>query len=140
MQLVREICEQGHAARKAAGIKVRQPLAELSVISCQLPVSEALVQLIKGELNDKKMVFKSGKGEMRVEFNIALTSELIAEGEARELVRKIQGLRKKMGCRLDQKIKVSGPQWPKEKELQDYIKKETLTTELLTSPEFKLVV
>ncbi|PIS13945.1 isoleucine--tRNA ligase [Candidatus Shapirobacteria bacterium CG09_land_8_20_14_0_10_47_13] len=140
MKLIREICEQGHAARKAEGIKVRQPLQKFSIFNFQFSINEALVQLIKEELNVKKVVFKPGKGEMSVELDVVLTPELIAEGTARELVRQIQGLRKKTGCRLDQKIKVAGPQWPRDEKLRDYLKKETLATDLLPGSELKLVV
>ena len=94
--------------------------------------------MIKDELNIKEVKFKRGKGELRVELDTKITPELKAEGAARELVRQIQDLRKKIDCRLDEKIKVVGPSWPTDKKLQDYIKKETLATELL--PGVKLEI
>ena len=140
MALVRRICELGHAARKEAQIKVRQPLQLIKVIGSKpLQFDEELVQLIKEELNIKQVVFKKGRGELKVKLETKITPRLKAEGEARELVRQIQDLRKKIGCRLDQKVKVYGPKFPKEKELRNYIKRKTLAEELLPGKELKIV-
>jgi len=87
----------------------------------------------------KKVEIKTGRGELKVKLETKITPELKAEGEVRELVRQIQDLRKKNGCRLDEKIKVAGPNWPKDKNLQNYIKKETLATELLSGHELKII-
>jgi isoleucyl-tRNA synthetase len=138
MDLVRKICELGHAARKEAGIKVRQPLQELRIENLEFRIDEELIQLIKDELNVKEVMLKTGKGEIKVTLDTRLTLQLKAEGEARELVRQIQELRKKANCRLDQKIKVYGPKWPEDKDLREYIKKETLTKELLSGKELKI--
>jgi len=138
MEEVRKICELAHAVRKETKIKVRQPLSELTITNGGIKISEDLKQLIKDELNVKKTVVKEGKGELKVSLDTQITPELKAEGEARELVRQIQDLRKKAGCRLDEKIKVAGPNWPKDKNLQNYIKKETLATELLSGHELKI--
>ena len=171
MEIVRKICELGHAERKRLKVKVRQPLAEITVTappdviahflvrssspsgssslrvedrSFSPPRSLALaehgsgggsarpekgnggveaIRLIKDELNIKKVKFVEG-GELEVALNVRLTPELEAEGEARELVREIQALRKRKGCRLDEKITVVVPAWPKE--FEDYIKQKTL--------------
>ena len=66
-----------------------------------------------------------GKGELRVELDTKLTPDLIAEGKARELVRKIQLKRKDLGCRLTEKVQVTLSDWPEQ--FTNYIKKETLT-------------
>ena len=139
MKMVRKICELGHARRKEAGIKVRQPLnrAKCKVQSAKL--NDKLVQLIKDELNVKEIVWeKRDVKEPEVTLDTRLTPQLKAEGEARELVRQIQELRKKANCRLEQQIKVYGPKWPKEKNLRKYIKKETLTKELLPGKTLKI--
>jgi len=138
MVLVRKICELGHAARKEVKIRVRQPLNKFTIYNLQFTIKEDLARLIKDELNVKQIKVKTGKGELKVELETKITPELKAEGEARELVREIQELRKQVGCQLDQKIKVLGPNWPQDKKLQDYIKKETLTTELLPGEELKI--
>jgi len=136
MTLLRQISEGGHAQRKKEGIKVRQPLKKLTVNREIKPEEKTI---LKEELNVKEVMVKESKGGLKVELDTQITPELQAEGEARELVRQIQDLRKETGCRLDQKIKVSGPAWPKDKKLQDYIKKETLTTDLLSGSVLKII-
>ena len=138
MAMVRKICELGHAARKEARIKVRQPLPQLTVNNCPLSVGEDLGQLIKDELNVKKVVFKKGKGDLGVKLNTKTTPLLKAEGEARELVRQIQELRKETDCKLDQKIVVYGPHLPKKDSLREYVKEETLAKELRPGKELKI--
>jgi len=129
MDLVRKICELGHAARKKEKIRVRQPLQLIKVkMNSNKKISDDLIQLIKEELNVKNVVFEKKEGEIEVELNTVITPELKAEGEARELVRQIQELRKKKGCSLDEKIEVIAPFWPLE--FEDYIKKEALVSSL----------
>jgi len=65
-----------------------------------------------------------------------MTSELKAEGEARELVREIQVLRKKSGCKLDEKIVVYTPSWPKE--FEDDIKNKTLAEKVKQGKELRI--
>jgi len=144
MTLVREIVEKGHAARKEVGIKVRQPLKKLKIkyqrakIQIKNQKWEAdLFNLIKEELNVKEIEFVEGKGELEVEFDTKITPELEAEGEARELVRKIQDLRKGSGCQLNDQIVVEAPSWPRN--LTDYIKGKTLAAELRVGPKLKIV-
>ncbi len=139
MELVREIVERGHAARKDAGIKVRQPLASLKIsnLKSQISNKEELIQLIKDELNVKEVEFTDGKGELEVKLDTKITPELKAEGEARELVRQIQNLRKEAGCQLNDKIIVEAPSWPQN--FTDYIKQKTLATELKKGQELKVM-
>lgn len=138
MEQVREICELGHAARKEAGIKVRQPLSEIRILGDKdiKILGEEYLTLIKEELNIKEVVAKSGKGELKVALDTKLTPELIAEGEARELVRQIQELRKEKGCRLDEKIVVYAPFYPKE--FEEYIKQQTLAKKIICSKSLKI--
>ena len=116
MALIREICTLGHAARKKAGIKVRQPLKQFKVQSSKFKVDKELINLIKDELNVKKVVFEEGRGEMKVKLDTKITSKLRTEGEAREIIRTIQIARKKNQLSPQQLISVSLPNWPKEYE------------------------
>ncbi|MBM3209571.1 isoleucine--tRNA ligase [Candidatus Shapirobacteria bacterium] len=138
MEMVRKICELGHAERKSREIKVRQPLGMLHV-TCSLlnDFDKQLVQLIKEELNVKEVEFLTRKGELRVELETKITPELAAEGETREIVRQIQEARKEAGCRLDQWIVVELSGWPQE--FTDYIKKETLARELVKAKELRVL-
>lgn len=139
METVRKICELGHAERKRLKIKVRQPLAEITVTASPDVIAHfsarsekdngglEAIRLIKDELNIKKVKFVEGE-KLEVVLNVRLTPALKAEGEARELVREIQALRKKRGCRLDEKIVVTAPSWTKE--FEDYIKQKTMALKI----------
>lgn len=133
MATVRKICELGHAQRKEAKVKVRQPLSLAVVSSAKL--SEELTTLIKDELNVKAVEFKLGK-ELTVKLDLKLTPALEAEGQARELVRQIQDARKEAGCALDQKITVTLPDWPEK--YTDYIAKQVLATKIIKGDKFKI--
>jgi isoleucyl-tRNA synthetase len=129
MALARKICEAGHAVRKEKGIKVRQPLRNAKCQVQNVRLDEELLRLIRDELNVKKVEWVQGKESLpQVELDTTLTDELKDEGEARELVRNVQELRKQTGCALDEKITIVATSWPKN--FTDYIKKETLAKEL----------
>lgn len=138
MDQARKVCEMGHAKRKEAQIKVRQPLGQLKIKGNNLLIDESLIQIISKELNVKKIELKQTKDELDIELDTQITPQLKAEGEARDFVRQIQDLRKQAGCQRDEKIKVFGPSWPDDLQLQEYIKKETLATELLSGKELKI--
>ncbi|MDP3994435.1 MAG: isoleucine--tRNA ligase [bacterium] len=106
MQKVREIVEKAHAERKMKGIAVRQPLNKLSIINYQLSNKE-LEQLILDELNIKNIEYIKGKGELKVVLDTVITPRLKEEAKLRDLARKIQEERKKLGLRLTQKINLS---------------------------------
>jgi isoleucyl-tRNA synthetase len=137
MSDIRKIVELAHAQRKAKNIKVRQPLPVLTYKGFS-KIEEDLVQLIKEEVNVKQVIQDQEKGELQVELETKLTPELIAEGKARELVRQIQLKRKERGCKLTDKIKVTIPWWPES--YTDYIKKETLSTQLAKGKEIFIKV
>ena len=127
MILVRKIVEIALSQRKNAQKKVRHPLASLS-ISLENPLSPKLHQLIKEEVNVLEVYEK--KGMFAVELDTeTMTPELEALGQARDIVRKIQEERKKLGTRLDEKVSVKIEDWPKEQEA--YIKKNALVKELI---------
>lgn len=136
MKIVRKIVELGLAARKEQQIKVKQPLAKITVLADKdvLDLSEDLQQLIKDELNVKDVSFSSKKtDEVAVELDTNLTDALRAEGQAREIVRKIQEERKKIGTSLDEQVAVSLENWPAE--FESYIKHQALVASL-TKGEF----
>ncbi|MFH1392416.1 MAG: class I tRNA ligase family protein [bacterium] len=110
MQKARQVCADALALRAKSQIKVRQPLAQL-VITTKLP--DKLVDLIKDEVNVKKIVF--GK---KFSLDTKLTLELRREGEERELIRKIQEMRKKTGLKITDKIILSYPE-----DISDFVKK-----------------
>ena len=130
MNQVRKIVEIGHALRKEKGIKVRQPLSQLTVQGDLLDLSPELVELIKAELNLKKVALKKTKGEIKAELETKLTPALKAEGKVRDQIRLIQDLRKTAQCDLDEEIIVTLPELPKAAALRKQLKQATLAKEL----------
>ncbi len=114
MALAREICEIGHNLRKRAGIKVRQALSSLVISNISL--TKEYKSLIKAELNLKKVEIRDEIPEgknweirqegIRVALNKEITEELEKEGLAREVKRKINGLRKKAKLTPNDKVVV----------------------------------
>ncbi len=137
MDFARKLCELGHAKRKEAMIKVRQPLAQLTVYNSQSTIDVELIELIKDELNVKKVSFKKGKGEVSVSLDTNLTKELKEEGEARDIVRMIQGERKRLGTTLNEKVDVVLGNWPLA--FEDYIRRKTSVGSITKGPKFSVI-
>lgn len=123
MKIARLICETGHAQRKKEAIKVRQPLAKIK-ICCLQTLDSDFTELIKNELNIKDIEFISKQSQLTVELDTKLTPQLILEGNARDIVRKIQQERKKMGLIPQDIISVTLPEWPEAYE--EFIKEKTI--------------
>lgn len=137
MQYARQIAEQGHALRKENNMKVKQPLASMIVTSPTV-LTEEILAVVGAELNIRHIsnTGKNGQEEAKVEsIDFKLTPQLIAEGEVRDIVRKIQQERKNLGTTLDEKVDVMLPAWPEE--FEEEIKKKALINEL-TKGEFKV--
>jgi len=99
MDLARKIVEAGLAARAEAGVKVRQPLQSYAT-SLAKTLSDELINIIKDELNIKELKF--GKEKL----NTKITKKLEEEGLLRELVRRVNAIRKKKGLTIEDKIKI----------------------------------
>jgi isoleucyl-tRNA synthetase len=95
MKKVREIVSLGLEARQKAGLKVRQPLASLSLKSDGVKLKDEYLSLIKEELNVKEIFYGEKDMAEEVLLDVEITSELREEGDYRELVRAIQDMRKK---------------------------------------------
>jgi hypothetical protein len=132
MKHVRKIVELGLAIRKENQIKVKQPLSKISIYPGkeEAKFGTELDYLILDELNVKKIEYARGEGgdETSVEFDTALTDDLIEERIAREIVRTVQEERKRVGTELDEKINLSLEEWPKD--FENYIKKNALVENL----------
>ncbi len=123
----RELVELGRALRMKAGVKARIPLAEFVVAGG--PGGEAARvlgndgdELLEGELNVKRVtwlppgeglsdrfpeadwVTRSGPGPAFLALSRRPSRELWLEGLAREVVRRVQALRKERRLRFDQRI------------------------------------
>ena len=136
MQSIREVVEKTLAARLEAGVKVRQPLASVSVISPGEQPEAGLIEVLKEEVNVKNVQWQTGK-DLQVQLDTKLSSELKAEGEAREVMRTIQNLRKKAGLTPDQKVEVELITLPEDWE--EEIKKKTKVSKLIKGKENRIL-
>lgn len=108
----RKIIELGHALRAKEKIKVRQPLAAMSVTGMNIP--DSVREVILDELNVKIISAKAiGEGVsveisdehgVTVAFDTRLTPELEREGLRREFVRQVNALRKELGLTIQDTI------------------------------------
>ena len=94
MEVVREVVSKALEARDAAKIKVRQPLATLS-IPADTALSGAYLSIIAEEVNVKKVEKKGNT----ITLDIILTPELREEGYVRDTIRAIQVFRKESGLK-----------------------------------------
>jgi isoleucyl-tRNA synthetase len=93
MKEVRELVTKALEIRAKESIKVRQPVQTLET---KIEISSEYADIIKDEVNVKNVEVNT-QLETDVWLDITLTPELKAEGDARELVRVIQDLRKTTG-------------------------------------------
>lgn len=103
MKIARAIVEEGLSIRMKAGVKVRQPLAKLTYSGNML--NRDFVDIIKDEVNVKEIENNSKQKEL-VTLDVKITKELASEGLTRELVRRIQDMRKKAGFEVADRIEV----------------------------------
>ena len=134
MSTVRRLTETALAARNAAGIKIRQPLASMQV--ADRPLDLELETILLEELNVKRIHYQGEGGAVTLDTEI--TPELRLEGLARDLVRGIQDLRKQSGFAVDDRIAIfyDGDGLPAQalERWRDYIAAETLAVRLTREP------
>lgn len=134
METVRDYVNQALSLRAAAKLKIRQPLASVTVPS-------------KGEFVDFDDVLIDELNVMQVlvgdelAIDTELTPELLAEGRAREIIRHIQAARKNAALNVDDRIRlyVATPE-PSEELFESFrahketIMQETLAVETAEAP------
>ncbi len=103
MSIVRELVTIALEARAKVNIKVRQPLPKLSTNIILEPEYAAIVA---DEVNVKEVVDNLAQDE-RALLDTTITPELKAEGDARDLMRAIQDMRKKSGLEASDRISVT---------------------------------
>jgi isoleucyl-tRNA synthetase len=103
MATVRRLVANGLAARNAAGIKVRQPLRTVQI--ADRPLRPELEGILLEELNIKRATYAGEGGALTLDTEI--DEELKLEGLARDLVRKIQELRKQSGFSVEDRIRLT---------------------------------
>ncbi|MCW1949705.1 MAG: isoleucine--tRNA ligase [Candidatus Shapirobacteria bacterium] len=137
MSLIQQICEQGNMIRKTQQISTRQPLAKLTIASSQkINLSNDLLEIIKTEINVKNIEIISSADNLVVTLDTNITPELKQEGDARDLIRSIQSLRKEANLDLKDKINIFAPSWPEN--FEDEIKSKTLAESIIKSDQLKI--
>lgn len=145
MTTVINIVSVGRSLRKQKGVKTRQPLSSLKIITKKLTLDREFESIIKELLNIKNIIWSQSENfqtllhdtnsyieDFDLEYDFEITPELQAEGEVRELIRQIQLLRKEKGCRIDERVTVQLPKTYEHLQSQlDSIKKETLATTIV---------
>jgi isoleucyl-tRNA synthetase len=150
-RLAMRVSSLGRAARSEAGIKVRQPLARLLVKVRSGSQKEALKHLasqileevnVKGlDVVDEMPTVKhrewplASEGDLAVMLDTDISPELAAEGMAREVVRRLQTMRRSAGFDISDHIATyyQGDAYIKQvmADFTDYIKQETLSEQLV---------
>jgi len=152
-QLVMKISSLGRAARSQAGIKVRQPLVRVVVSVASSNEQRSLEQLkpqILEELNVKDLEFIDSEAELdkpgyvvsleggyAVAVPTDIPLELVSEGLAREIVHRLQIMRRSAGFDIADYIITyyQGDTYVKgimeNEKLAGYIKQETLSRQLI---------
>lgn len=131
MQSARDAVEKAHALRKEKSISLKQPLALF--YSSARKISRDIEELVKAEINVKRIVW----GAKVEKLDTKVTKELEEEAKTRDLIRKIQDQRKKMGLNLTQKVDVKIEKIPTDTKLVQWmIKKAQIRN--LTEGDFKV--
>jgi len=150
-QLAIRISALGRSARSQAGIKIRQPLTVIKVL-LQSSVEETRLDRVKEqileELNVKEMEVIHSQDELEkdgmrsssdnlyaIGINTTITPELESEGMAREIVRRIQTLRREADFDIADRITTyfTGDERISKvmNEHESYISRETLSERIL---------
>ena len=104
MQTTRNIVSTALRERDRNQISLKWPLAKATIKS-EIKLSEKLEEIVKVQLNIKKIIYEKSKG-LSIELDTKLTPELESEGFTREITRKIQAMRKSVGLIKSEKIEL----------------------------------
>lgn len=145
MLLLRRITEIGLSVRAENKLKTRQPLAKARVFIDDSDLNEDLRDILLEELNIKtydeefwgNFVEEDYDGHnLKILLDTELTKELRDEGFVRELVRRVQRLRKEKDLHVEDKIRLfvedgTGRVAEVLGQWEDYLRRETLSEEVL---------
>lgn len=135
MEEVRSAVSHAHDLRSQAGIKVRQPLAALTLRNESLAGQKELLEIIADEVNVEKVVFDA-ELEEPCRLDTELTADLEEKGAVRELVRNIQRLRKQADLDPFTEITLTITTDEPGKDLVERFKEEITTTATVAGIEF----
>jgi isoleucyl-tRNA synthetase len=103
MELIRNQVSEALRQRDQNKIPLKWPLAKAKISDNNY--SKEFIEIFKKEVNVKEVEFlKKTSSNIDVELDFGITPELEAEGYARELSRKVQSFRKKLGLNKEDEI------------------------------------
>jgi isoleucyl-tRNA synthetase len=137
--------DMGLIAKEIQGFSQEQisEIEKRGEIVLKLPEKNAILTLSDVEITSQDIEgwLVANEGNITVALDITLTDALKKEGIARELVNRIQNMRKDSGFEVTDKIKVTLQEEQEIREAilanEDYVKSETLTHTLEFVPELK---
>jgi len=132
----RQVVETAHGLRKQAEVKVRIPIKEMTY-SGPKELSADVLKIVREEVNAYNLIFDKQMDVYSVNAKTSDDNLDLQFGLARDIVRKIQEERKKLGTKTNEKVRVSIPYWPVEHE--DYIKKKALVSKIIEEEKFTVV-
>ena len=105
MSTLRILIADALSQRASAMIKTRQPLKSAKIVSKQ-SFDDQLIDIMQEEINVKSITVEKGTSPAII-LDLELDQELIDEGVARDVIRRIQSLRKKSGLDIENRINLS---------------------------------
>ncbi len=152
MDIARNIVEASLSARQAAGLKLRKPLGKALIMSEETKVKdciERLRHLLLDQMNIKDLEFLTPGEEVRLKeglvkakfrggilyLDVEVTEELAAESLAREVVRRLQEMRKNLDLPVEAYVDAfinvpSDASLSRLKRMEDYIRQEVRVRQL----------
>lgn len=150
MRVTRVVVQDGLSKRAHEGLKVRQPLSQMTYSSNE-KLNEDLEKIIADEVNVKAVKYLPltdtvkiesadqdllERGIVATELDIVITPELKQEGLVRDLVRHIQAARKADGLEVSDRIRLTLGTGDQDlaaaiKAFEELIKTETLATKVV---------
>lgn len=121
--------------RKTNNIKVKVPLKELKY-EAPIEFSPDVLEIVRQEGNVYDLVFDKKYDGCSITGKVDESNQDLIAGEAREIIRKIQGERKNLGTEMDEKVDVELESWPEK--FEEQIKKKALVDKLIKSKSFKV--
>ncbi len=106
MHSVRALASDALMHRQKGGVKVRQPLARLTISAKHRTTTAEILGLLKDEVNVKDIAFDDALTASDMQLDMTLTPELIQEGDEREMARAVADARKQLGLSPKDKAEV----------------------------------
>ncbi len=126
-----------NAFRKQAGVKVKIPFKTLSYKG-PIELSAQILEIVREEVNVEELLYAGKADDFGAEGDTSEANQNVEAGQARDIIRKIQQERKKLGTTLSQQVKVTTSSWPAKYE--EEIKRKALVSELIKGEEFSVVI